>query len=128
MLEISLAGKTREMILIEKYNGVKADKILNKKEIIKYYPLPQDELDLHGCTAAEALKENENFINKSRCKGKRTVLIIVGKGTGTNGKPVLPGVIENQLIEFKRKKIVLDYKWDKGIKRKSGALIVYLNE
>jgi len=127
MLEKSLAGKTREMILIEKNNGLKQDKPLNKNEIIKYYPLPQDELDLHGFTAAEALEENEAFIKKTRHKGKRTVLVIVGKGTGTHGKAVLPDVIENQLLELKRKKIVLAYKWDKGIKRKSGALIVYLN-
>ncbi|MDM8535753.1 Smr/MutS family protein [Desulfobacterales bacterium HSG17] len=127
MLEKSLAGKSREMILLEKNSGKSEDKPLRKNEIIKYYPLPQEELDLHGYTALEALEENEKFIKKARHKGKRTLLVIVGKGTGTHGKAVLPDVIENHLLELKRKNIVLAYKWDKGIKRKSGALIVYLN-
>ena len=60
MLEKSLAGKTKEMILLEKHSGKPKGKPLSTNEIIKYYPPSQEELDLHGYTAAEALKENKD--------------------------------------------------------------------
>jgi len=128
MLEKSLAGKHKKNLLQEKHEKIIKDKPLTKKEIIKFYPFHQEELDLHGCTAEQALEENENFIRRAWHKGKRTLLIIVGKGIHTHGKAVLPDVIENQILEFIKKNIVLAYEWDKGIKRKSGALIVYLKE
>lgn len=127
LIEKSLANKDTQILLQEKYKGSVKDKPLSKKQIIKTFPLVQEELDLHGHTAAEALEKNEAFIRKEYQKGKRTLLVIVGKGTHTRGRAVLPDVIENQIVELKRKNIVLAFEWDKGVKRKSGAIIVYLN-
>ncbi len=83
-------------------------------------------MDLHGYTAAEAQSGTEAFIRKARNKGIHTLRLITGKGLHSQGKAVLPDVVERKLIELKQKKWVLGYKWEKKDKRKSGAVIVYL--
>jgi DNA-nicking Smr family endonuclease len=95
-------------------------------ERLKIYPAPQLELDLHGYTSARAGAQTEAFLRGARQNDIRTVRIIVGKGLHSEGKAVLPDVVEKKIIELKRKKWVLAYKWEKKDKRKSGALIVYL--
>jgi DNA-nicking Smr family endonuclease len=95
-------------------------------ERLKIYPAPQLELDLHGYTADRAGAKTEAFLGSARQNDIRTVRIIVGKGLHSEGKAVLPDVVEKKIIELKRKKWVLTFKWEKKDKRKSGALIVYL--
>ncbi len=126
LIEKTLKNKSTQELLKEKQGSITGKKHISKNEILKNYPLPQEELDLHGYTGAEAVRETENFIQKARYKGKRTVIIIVGKGTRSPGKPVLPDVVEAKLVELKRKNQVFAFKWEKKIKKKSGAIIVYL--
>ena len=48
------------------------------------------ELDLHGCTVAQAREMLEIFLHDARARGKRCVRIIHGKGRNSEGKlPVL---------------------------------------
>lgn len=126
LLEKSLSGKPREQLIREKIGGVTSERPLTTKEKIAAYPPPQGEIDLHGCTAAEATRKTEIFIQESRHRGKRTVMIIVGKGLHSEGRPVLPDAVETKLAELRRKDWVLTSEWERGRKRKSGAVIVYL--
>lgn len=93
---------------------------------IKTYPPPQKELDLHGYTGEEAGIATEHFIQDARRKGIQTLRIIVGKGLHSEGKAVLPDVVERKIIALKRNTYVIAYHWEKKDKRKSGAIIVYL--
>jgi DNA-nicking Smr family endonuclease len=95
-------------------------------ERLKIYPAPQLELDLHGYTSARAEAQTEAFLRSARQNDIRTVRIIVGKGLHSEGKAVLPDVVEKKIIACKRKRWVLAYKWEKKEKFKSGAIIVYL--
>jgi DNA-nicking Smr family endonuclease len=93
---------------------------------IKTYPPPQEELDLHGYTAAQAESRTETFIRGARMRRIRTVRVITGKGLHSDGKAVLPDVVEAKIIELKRNRLLLAYKWEKKDKRKSGSLIIYI--
>ena len=56
---------------------------------------PQAELDLHGKTSGEALIRLRAFIEGSRRRGLMCVLIIVGKGKGSEeGRSVLRPLVE----------------------------------
>jgi DNA-nicking Smr family endonuclease len=51
---------------------------------------PEARLDLHGLTRDEALRAAETFVQRSRGERHRTVLIIHGRGNGSEaGEPVL---------------------------------------
>jgi DNA-nicking Smr family endonuclease len=126
LLEKSLSGKPREHLIQEKTGGLPPERPLTRKEKIAAYPPPQGEIDLHGCTAAEATDRTEAFIRESRRRGKRTVMIIVGKGLHSEGRPVLPDAVEAKLTELRQKNWVLTSEWERGRKRRSGAVIVYL--
>ncbi len=126
LLEKSLSGKPREHLIQEKTGGIIPERPLTRKAKIAAYPPPQGEIDLHGCTAAEATDRTEAFIRESRRRGKRTVMIIVGKGLHSEGRPVLPDAVETKLAELRQKNWVLTSEWERGRKRKSGAVIVYL--
>ena len=126
LLEKSLSGKPREHLIQEKTGGLPPERPRTRKEKIAAYPPPQGEIDLHGCTAAEATDRTEAFIRESRRRGKRTVMIIVGKGLHSEGRPVLPDAVEAKLAELRQKNWVLTSEWERGRKRKSGAVIVYL--
>lgn len=129
LFEKSQTDTYQQQMLKEKMHapGVENKKPLTATEKIKLYPqVPQTELDLHGYTGREAAVKAETFIRDTRLRGLKTVRIIVGKGLHSDGKAVLPDVVETRIIEFKRRKWVLSYKWEKKDKRKSGALIVYL--
>ena len=100
---------------------------LTASQKIKLYPDPEIVLDLHGYTAAEAEEATEAFIRKAQKKNVRTVRLITGKGLHSEGKAVLPDVVERKILELKRKKQLLGYRWEKKDKRKSGAVIAFLN-
>jgi hypothetical protein len=55
------------------------------------------------------------------------VLIIVGKGLHSEGRAVLPDVVAAELARLRQEKQVLAHRWERGAKRKSGAIIVYLH-
>lgn len=93
---------------------------------IKNSPPPQDRLDLHGCTAAEAKIKTENFLARSRRNHLKTVLIITGKGLHSPEGSVLKDVIESRLKIMKNDGSILAYLWEKKDREKSGALLVYL--
>ncbi|MGE0083188.1 MAG: Smr/MutS family protein [Desulfococcaceae bacterium] len=126
LLHQSLGERGMEDMLKKKFEGQAQvpPKPLRKK--IAEYPPPQEVMDLHGCTADQAEEKTEAFIRRARHKGMRTLLIIVGKGLHSEGKAVLPDVVENRLVLLKQKNWVLSYEWEKKIQRKSGAVIVYL--
>ncbi len=113
-------------LMKQKTGGFYVPRRLSLKEKLRRYPSPQAQLDLHGATAARARERAANFMRTSRADGLFTVRIIVGKGLHSEAGAVLPDVIEDLLVVLKRENLVLSYRWDKGVKRKSGAVIVYL--
>jgi DNA-nicking Smr family endonuclease len=98
-------------------------------EIIKDYPVnPQAELDLHEHTGPEAKRTIGFFIENSHHNRLRTVRIITGKGTHSQGgASVLRGITEEKIAELKRQGLVLSFKWEQGRMARSGSMIVYLN-
>ena len=94
-------------------------------ELISFYPPPQSELDLHGLTADSAERRIRTFLWESVSDKMKTVRIITGKGLHSEGPAILPDVTEIVLEEMKSSGIILHYQWEKKVKLKSGALIVY---
>lgn len=127
MLNESLGGKTRDVLMNEK--GVRAvrKKPLSLKEKVKRYPLPQSQLDLHGYTAIKAELRAETFLKNAYGNQLHTVIIIVGKGLHSDEGAVLPGVIETLLIRLRKDGIVLCYDWENEKKVRSGSVSVYLS-
>ena len=123
-LEKNLVNKDMSAVLKEKGG---ADKVaVSDREKLKSYPLPQDELDLHGKTGAEAERKTAYFIRTTASLRLRTVRIITGKGLHSDGPAVLPDVVETKLKELKAENRIFDFAWEKKEKHKSGAVIVYL--
>jgi len=59
---------------------------------------PVATLDLHGDTALDAERRTRDFIKtQSRVSRGRVVRIITGRGLGSRGRPVLPGVVRKVL-------------------------------
>jgi len=104
-----------------------AKRSLSIKEKLKQYPPPEISIDLHGYTAKEAQKKTETFIRNAKYNAIKTLRIIVGKGLHSQGKAVLPDVVEKKVSELKQMGVVLTFLWEKRRKLKSGAMIVYLN-
>jgi DNA-nicking Smr family endonuclease len=124
-LEQSLAHDARTLIK-KKTDGFFPTRRLTLKERLKRYPKPQGQLDLHGATALQAEQRTDSYIRTAHANGLFTLRIIVGKGLHSEAGAVLPDVVEDRLVRHKRDGLVLSYRWDKGVKRKSGAVIVYL--
>ncbi|MCL2792712.1 MAG: Smr/MutS family protein [Spirochaetaceae bacterium] len=61
---------------------------------------PQDTLDLHGLTSAEAEIELKEFLSESKRKGYTKVCVIHGKGIHSNGEGVLNKVVDNILKDY----------------------------
>lgn len=95
---------------------------------IKKYPLPQDQLDLHGSTAVEATRQTVDFLIRSRRRRLQTVQIITGKGLHSEGPAVLPEVVEQKLRELEAAGDVLAFRWENGKRQESGAVIVFLSK
>lgn len=107
--------------------GISAsDLVVTVRELIRRYPGPEAEVDLHGCTARQAARRLESFVLVSRTQGLHTVRIITGKGLHSAGEAVLPIVVEERLRELKREKMVLACRWEGKSRRSSGSVIVYL--
>ena len=59
---------------------------------------PVATLDLHGDTALEAERRVRDFIRThARISGGRVIHVITGRGRGSPGSPVLPGVVRRVL-------------------------------
>jgi DNA-nicking Smr family endonuclease len=94
--------------------------------LIKHWPSPQEEIDLHHCTAQQAESAVLSFLAKAAAMPLLTVRIIVGKGFHSKGEAILPGLVENLLHQSKKRNQILTFRWEnKNIKAKSGAIIVY---
>lgn len=93
---------------------------------IRNSPPPQERIDLHGCTAAEAETKTKNFLARAFRNRLKTVLIITGKGLHSPEGPVLKEIIEARLKMMKGEGAILAFLWEKKEREKSGALLVYL--
>ncbi|MFH2061200.1 MAG: Smr/MutS family protein [Pseudomonadota bacterium] len=120
LLEQSFVKKTTKPL-------VNAEPMPIKKRI-KRYPPVEMELDLHGCTAMEAQAKTRSFIQNSKQLGYFTIRIIVGRGRHSQMGPILPDVVEDLVVDIKKQGQILFFEWDKKIKSRSGALIVYLKQ
>jgi DNA-nicking Smr family endonuclease len=126
LLEESLSDKSSQNIIKEKI-AASSEKIeLSKTTKLSKYPGPQDEIDLHGLKGDEAELKADFFIRDSKARGLVTIRIIVGKGTHSEGRAVLPDIVEGKIIDLKREGQIYTFKWEKGRKLKSGAVIIYL--
>ena len=62
--------------------------------------IPEAKLDLHGLSAREAEVQVCNFLEKhARTSSGKVIHIITGKGTNSDGPPVLPGLVARLLSE-----------------------------
>lgn len=60
--------------------------------------MPVAELDLHGYTSAQARPRVRDFLTThSRASSGSVVHIVTGKGAGSEGAPVLPGLVREML-------------------------------
>lgn len=123
-VESNLAGVDLGMVLIEKKGGVARAPTL--KEKLAAYPPPEEELNLHGCTGAEAAQKTTAFISGVAVLRLKTVLIITGKGLHSEGPPVLPLVVEGCLEELKLAGVIFHYSWGPKGREHSGAVEVFL--
>ena len=98
------------------------------KKRLKRYPGPEADLDLHGYTAIGAEARAKSFVQTALRQGFFTVRIIVGRGVHSPEGPVLPQVVEDLVKALKTQKQVLSYEWEGGRKKKSGSLVIYLNQ
>jgi DNA-nicking Smr family endonuclease len=127
LLEESLSDKSSHTLIKEKIAASSEKvKLSNNSKLINY-PESQGEIDLHGLKGDEAGLKADFFIRDSKAKGLVTIRIIVGKGTHSEGRAVLPDIIEGKIIDLKREGQVHTFKWEKGKKLKSGAVIIYLS-
>jgi DNA-nicking Smr family endonuclease len=127
LVQRSLAERDLQRLLEEKIRQERrgAQK-MSLRQQIKSHPLPQRQLDLHGCTAVQAQQRTEAFVRGALHAELATLRIIVGKGLHSQGRAVLPDAVAEKLSELKRRGQVLTFQWEKHKKSRSGALIVYL--
>lgn len=107
--------------------SAKRDKVEDEVEavgvLVKGFPDPQRELDLHGLSVPEALFEVSRFISQATTHRIRTVRIITGRGLHSkNMVSVLPEEIEKKLASLKREHKILAFKRE----RTGGSFAVYL--
>lgn len=87
--------------------------------------LPEVTLDLHGLDRLQARERVRHFLEDAAWQGRRTVLVITGRGTGSGGEPVLRQVVEEYLA---REAGALVGEWGRAPARHGGdgAIIVFL--
>lgn len=85
---------------------------------------PQEELDLHGHTRAQAKLELMDFLHDCKRRGIRCVRIIHGKGMGSrNREPVLKVHVRHWLMQMDE---VLAFVQARPVDGGSGAVVVLL--
>lgn len=87
--------------------------------------VPEATLDLHGLTRQEARSKVAYFLEDSIYQGRKTVLIVTGRGKGSEGEPVLRTEIERYLAQ---KSGTTVSEWSRAPRRYGGegALVVFL--
>ncbi|MDR2339053.1 MAG: Smr/MutS family protein [Deltaproteobacteria bacterium] len=89
----------------------------------------EDRLDLHGHSLEEARKALSKFISGSSLLGKKTVLVIHGRGLRSPDKnPVLKSNLENLLLKTHIKKYILAFCSAKPCDGGTGASYVLLRD
>lgn len=126
LLERDLCGRDPRELTQEKQEGDPAPRPETAREFMQQAPPPQDEIDLHGCTAAQARDRTEWFLQAAAGRGLETVRIIVGRGIHSAGRAVLPDAVAQVLAEKKRQGMVRTFCRERGNKRSSGAVIAFL--
>jgi DNA-nicking Smr family endonuclease len=126
LMESALEGLDQTAMMERKRDEPPSPRRPSLRRRLRDYPPPQAELDLHGLTSVQAAERTERFVRESRQRGRRTVLIITGRGLHSDGRPVLPDVVENRIAALRQRNWILTFQWERGSKRRSGALIVFL--
>ncbi len=87
--------------------------------------VPEDRLDLHGLNREDARSRVRYFLENALFHGRKTVLIITGRGKGSGGEPVLRKDVEKYL-SFEAKAWVSE--WARAPRQYGGegALVVFL--
>lgn len=106
----------------------KTSKSVPLKKRLKRYPPVEKNLDLHGLTGLQAQTRARSFIQTCKEQGMFTVRIIVGKGLHSEFGPVLPDLIEDLVGQMRKEGVVLWSEWERKVKSRSGAIIVYLKQ
>ena len=88
----------------------------------------QARLDLHGLTQSEAFVALHGFIDKSRGSGRRSVLIITGKGPVSEGGGVLRRAVPRWLHEPPLREAVIAVRSAQPKDGGEGALYVLLRK
>lgn len=87
----------------------------------------QDYIDLHGLGAEEALRQVEDFLQQSRAKGLRHVLIVHGKGKNSSGgESVLKETLSRSLCHKRFARWVLAFSNALSQDGGTGAMYVLL--
>ncbi|WP_051360998.1 Smr/MutS family protein [Desulfuromonas sp. TF] len=86
---------------------------------------PEAEIDLHGLTREQARTKVGYFLEDSVYQGKKTVLIVTGRGKGSGGEPVLRAEVEQYLATGAGEWVS---EWGRAPRRYGGegALVVFL--
>ena len=93
LLKESLTNKSSQALIQEKIAASSEETSLSKISKLVNYPEPQDEIDLHGLNGDEAELKTDFFIRDSKARGLVTIRIIVGKGTHSEGRAILPDIV-----------------------------------
>ena len=128
IFEETFSPEELQQTLADKNEAESSGAMRSTAERIRDYPLPGAEIDLHGCTAVEALKKTDSFLRGAHRKKIFTVRIITGKGSHSKGQAVLPAVVEGVVEALKRAGIVLAARWEGRKRSSSGSLVVYLED
>ena len=87
----------------------------------------QDHLDLHGLTLTQSEAAVTRFILDSAAKGRRSVLLIHGRGLGSpDGVPVIKHNLENLLLHGPARKYILAFTTARPVDGGLGASYVLL--
>lgn len=87
--------------------------------------VPEAQLDLHGLGRDAARERVRHFLDNATYHGRKTVLIVTGRGKGSGGEPVLRAEIERYL---KYEAAAWVAEWGRAPARYGGegALVVFL--
>jgi DNA-nicking Smr family endonuclease len=96
-------------------------------EALGRFAVPQDWLDLHGLTPAEARAQVEEFVRTRRARGLRVVSIVHGVGRhAPDGESLLRDVVVKALSEPPGSREIDAFQTAEPVHGGSGALMVAL--
>jgi DNA-nicking Smr family endonuclease len=87
--------------------------------------VPEGQLDLHGLGRDDARERVRHFLDNAVYQGRKTVIIVTGRGKGSGGEPILRAEIERYL---KYEAAAWVAEWGRAPARYGGegALVVFL--